>query len=513
MALTMLNACMFKDFSEEDEEIVTRAGEAYLTVSLQVTSTGTRADDDERYVLYPYGGEDGNGRQAGINNENDVKNVLVFLYLGNNGINSTNASNITIEKAFYFDDLTLVSSQSNYITWQTEAIALTEENYIDAGTYSVLMWCNVPNAYRDTAIYDEMTLAELRDLIYTGQPWTEDVANASDEAEAIKTYDDFVMSSSSECKIAIDYSTNHPKSDPITCTSTIERLAARIDFAPGTGKTLTSATFNYTDKDSGESGSRSAGYVYTVYGETDYYLGTYTANGDVFVLTDLQAFNCQNSIEYLFRRVTSVSAAGTAITLYFGEQTVDDDNYATNYVLDPLSRKDKTTTFTTGDYTMEYIDWTKEVRETDLVVWFDSDDDGEKEQHDYYILGYTMENTFTSLGTKALDEKGMLTRASMITGVMLGGIYYTAAQWDSVNNCPVNGAVGAYTSFDYYIRHCDPDGKRSIGDIMYHGIVRNNIYYVEIGDIVGNDGEEDFTLTFTLKRRSWAYYLHDEVLM
>lgn len=261
---------------------------AYLQVKVTVDGSGdTRAS---RAITEPLGGEDGNGREPGINHENDVNSLAVLLYKSDN--NDLSEDDATIDYVYTFTNLNKTST-STYTTAPKEIdAAIVNKNY------HVIV---IANADDMTSRCKGQKIKDVRDL---------QMSKVCTRDADIKKFSNFIMSSKKDAKI--DFTKEGSETDPYLVTVDIERLAARIDIIPN-------ATYNESDK----------GYYYNVMD------GTNVVGG--FKLESVTPSKVLTNGEYLIKRV-SPDKALTSIT-YFGEEEMDATSKAsTNYVVCPWTK-------------------------------------------------------------------------------------------------------------------------------------------------------------------------------
>ena len=403
---------------------------AYLQIKVTVEGSGdTRAS---RATTGPLGGEDGDGRKPGTNHENDVNSLTVLLYKSDKDDLSEDA---TIDYVYTFTGLTSSSSSS-------DATYTTGPREIDAAivgkNYHVIV---IANADDMTSKCKGKKISEVRDL---------KMSKVCTRDADITKFSNFIMSSKKDAKI--DFTTNKgSETDPYQVDVDIERLAARIDIIPN-------ATYNDTDNC----------YYYNVMD------GTNVIGG--FKLESVTPTKVMTSGEYLIKRVSSDKDV-LAVT-YFGIETNDAANKATNYVVCPWTKDRTGLTLSDAEGSISY-----NVQNVASSV--------------SYILDYVMENTTT-------DNK-----ESYSTGLIFKGKYYELSDWDTTNKQPKAGKSGTDKYYTYTIRHSDPTGAGPKTDPMYYGIVRNNIYRIKIEGVVGE--KKGMILTIAVKK--WAKYTHAETSM
>lgn len=307
---------------------------AYLQVKVTVDGSGdTRAS---RAATEPQGGEEGNGREPGINKENDVNSLTVLLY--NSDKDDLSDDNAIIDYVYTFTNLNKVTTSSG-----SDATYTTVPKEIDAAivgkNYHVIVIANA----------DDMTsrckgkISEVRDL---------QMSKVCTRDADITNFSNFIMSSKED--VMIDFTKEGSETNPYQVTVDIERLAARIDIIPN-------ATFDGTSK----------GYYYNVMD------GTNVVGG--FKLESVTPTKVMTKGEYLIKRVSSDKAV-PAVT-YFGVEAKDADNKATNYVVCPWTkdRTGLTLSNAEGPTSLYNVKKTTSTSTTDPS----------------YILDYVMENTTT----------------------------------------------------------------------------------------------------------------------
>ena len=413
---------------------------AYLQVKVTVEGSGdTRAS---RATTGPKGGEGGDDREPGINHENDVNSLTVLLY--ESGKDDLTEADATIDYVYTFTGLKS-SSSTGGVTYTTGPREI--DPVIVGKSYHVLV---IANAGDMTSKCKGKKISEIRDM---------QMDKVCTRNDVIANFTDFVMSSKTDAKIDLSGKSGSgtgTESDPYVVDVNIERLAARIDIIPN-------ATFDGT----------SLGYYYNVMD------GTNVVGG--FKLESVTPTNVMTKGEYLIKRV-SPNAAVSAVT-YFGLETKDAANKATNYVVCPWSkdRTGLTLAEAEGPASLYNVKNTTSTSTTDPS----------------YILDYVMENTTT-------DNK-----EDNSTGLIFKGKYYESSEWDATKKQPTTGATGTEKKYTYTLRHSDPSGSGTTADPMHFGVVRNNIYQVKVEGVEGKSKG----LKLTIHVRKWATYTHEETTM
>lgn len=311
---------------------------AYLQVKVTVEGSGdTRASRADKE---PDGGEDGNGREPGINKENDVNSLTVLLY--KSGKDDLAEADATIDYVYTFTNLNKVTTSSG-----SDATYTTVPREIDAAivgkNYHVIV---IANADDMTSRCKGKKISEVRDL---------QMSKVCTRDADITKFSNFIMSSKKDAKI--DFTKEGSETNPYLVEVDIERLAARIDIIPN-------ATYDKTNQ----------GYYYNVMD------GTNVVGG--FKLESVTPTNVMTKGEYLIKRVSSDKAVSSVT--YFGEEKMDATTKAsTNYVVCPWSKDRTGLTLSNAEGPASLYN-IKETTSTSTAV-----------EEASYILDYVMENTTT----------------------------------------------------------------------------------------------------------------------
>lgn len=312
---------------------------AYLQVKVTVDGSGdTRAS---RAITEPLGGEDGNGREPGINHENDVNSLTVLLYKSDK--DDLSEADAKIDYVYTFTGLKSLSSTSGvtYTTGPREIDAA-----IVGKKYHVLV---IANAGDMTSRCKGQNISKIRDM---------QMDKVCTRNDGIANFTDFVMSSKTDAKIDLSGKSGSgtgTESDPYMVDVNIERLAARIDIIPN-------ATYDDTGK----------GYYYNVMDAKNVVGG--------FKLESVTPTKVMTKGEYLIKRVSS-DAAVSAVT-YFGLEEMDATTKAsTNYVVCPWTKDRAGLTLSNAEGPASLYN----VKKTTSTSTKDPS----------YILDYVMENTTT----------------------------------------------------------------------------------------------------------------------
>ena len=449
----------------DDSDFETDNGTAkqYINITISV------AADQKAVTRAPSGGEYGDGTEKGIERENLVNNITLIFYQDNTGINTTSddAKVVCVKsyavRPFTDDDLPNnhthktdepTSVQNNEVLYTTGNQKLEETPLQMGQSYKVLV---VANASVNVSVGE--SIKDVREKvfssIYTGSGVGVDAMNfvMTSESDATMTLSNPTIDTSSDVKRFVYY---------FDCIH-IERMSARIDY--------------YTS--GSEYDSSKGGYKYPV------------GNGDVFVITKVTPFNLYNQEEYLFKRVQDAWPATT--TTYLGDETL------TNYVVDPYtSGKDNSHTFA-------YLSPIAENISTDYTLSMDNVSANQKFQingKDNIIIAYPKENTL--MPTSHLKKYA--------TGIAFEGNYYAGGSGTPEKRVYYHYlrhqgelATGSYHAKQWAELSDTDTGSSSVP--MNYGIVRNNIYRVDIAGVT-EDGIE-----LHIKVKKWDKFTHEVIYM
>lgn len=327
---------------------------------------------------------------------------------------------------------------------------------------------------------------------------------------SISTYDYFVMASSQVNKFTVTANGKKlgTESNPIIASTTIERLASRIDIVPNT--TL-SNTY----------------YEYAVDNNTT----------DKVRISHITPFNewKPTAGQYLLKRVSATGI--TSDILILGAETPT-SGMQTNYVVSPymLSQNgtQKTAAYWTSNANTVKGWYRNHISQAITPQSVTSTTNVDAEGKSYYILDYTQENTMLKDNQINCFSTGILLQATYVPQVVYASdgttiVSYTAGNdlWllnDKFYNQAIAGAT-KYTAgvcyYRYYIRHSNDNLAATVGKMEY-GIVRNNIYrlvinsFQKIGDykpIPDDPTAMDEYIKIHLYVQPWELRVHPEIIM
>ena len=468
----------------------------------------------------PAGGENGDGREAGFERENEVTGVTLVFYQNPDGINATSSSTPAIDDTKiklvkYYPVWIEIGSRKTqgtlYTTKEDEAIYTTGNQKIDEsdgldlrGIYHVLV---IANADLTTEISKGDALSAVRDKVYSSAIYSGN--GLRDNAT------NFVMTSEND--VELNFAAGGVKSVVKEGALTkefysftgirVERMAARIDFSTQYSYKVGSVDkygAEYKTKDKNGVDYPYPGYVYPVYKSADT-PGNPTSS-DRFVLTAIIPFNLSLTNtgcgEYLFKRTDDATAP------YLADETTS------SWVIDPdRSSKSAADHPTYFDYNLSAI-VTNKADLTSLTNRFTTA--SFQGTSALYPLKVSGTNTVDNMIIAYPKENTLLPESPLYyyaTGIAIEGYYYVE---DDATSTP--------TRFLYvgYLRHQGEDVSYTIDEVddldptatgdpslaMNYGIVRNNIYRIFINKV-----NEKSALKLSIKVKKWDPYIHEYIYM
>ena len=487
--LALLSASCKKDSlpapaAEEEES----GSGVYVSVVVNTQEeSGSRADgatDDYN----PTGGEKGDGEQAGVGEENMVHDLTLFF------LNKTLNEATEICASAYFDEKDITPAASGSITRYT--VQREIEGLFVGNKYHVVAIVNAGNLTNVITDIDGLKNHQFREVI--------------DDTHGSERW--FLMASEKDSE-EIEIRANNSQYNPTWVNVYVERMTARVDCA-------WKESYEIGDNMPSEGEEQSPG------------------EKDVVKILGAALVNRYRSGTYAFKRVTNGTDLDNYTIDYLGdEKTNNDDNKASNYVLDSKTIGGKNS----GDYTYyytEYVDW-------DVDNDFRDPTNGNVTSNGdrtYYLLDYTRENINTEF--RLSEEEGVERYA---TGIMFKAQYkpagftegvtfyrYTASDggtptlytaealkeafpetfddanqssWGDIEGCDV--FLNGWCYYIYWIRHAD-DGDVSKISPMEYAIVRNNIYqlYVnsvsQLGTPEPDSNVEEFDTEIHIQVKGWV---------
>lgn len=463
----------------------------YMYLSLMLSIDGepvSRASN-------PTPGQDGDGREPGVNDENHIYDVCVFIYDG--GSQYANAADDTpiIASAYATEDQLIkrnTTSGPGYDgNYSRETLPIKIHRIPLTQTTQAIVVANMGNLL-------EMginTLGALRDRIID-QSWNND-----NNTELCTR---FTMASSS-----FSYLSNingGSKDNPIVFECNVERTMARIDFC-----WLNTPRFSAEGYDTYDVVSR---------------LDATNKLGEVYV-TNMRLFNVMQQPSYFLKRVAR--QVGEAVN-YLGRETVSSQGIASNYVIDPRTASKTTANRTNTELLANWFGttrmglFTNEFIKEELATYpytskYLRNLDFRGETVKGFIMSYANENTLTATASCAEFCTGILFETiykpavvynydketktlTPNTGYTKGTTFSHYETIDNVmdesnnlcfmteqeaidyrNDHPIPADIKTYINgrsyYRMWIKHAN-DGNNEVNGPMEYGIVRNNIYRIAV---------------------------------
>nr|WP_321373030.1 Mfa1 family fimbria major subunit [uncultured Bacteroides sp.] len=294
----------------------------------------------------PTGGETGDGTEIGQTNENTVSDITIFFYKSSD-INQAITDNVLVSKSIYFGTSDIINNTTK-----------TRRVEIPKGIYHLIIVANAGDL-----TYEFTTVKNVCNYLQK-TAWT---VSGTD-------YSKFVMSSSNDSSIELTGTST--EASPIEIDVNVERLAARVDFIPYNSSNAPINTY--------------------------YVSNSGNTTGQV-AINKIKLINRLTAGSYLLKRVaTSMSATPS----YLGNETLDQNSFQSNYVIDPWTIIKTKTNLTGSHFNLlnggagsdpasslytNYFNNSFTLGSEDVVKTANltSTSNGEK----FYILGYTLENT------------------------------------------------------------------------------------------------------------------------
>lgn len=425
----------------------------------------------------PTGGEEGDGREEGVRDENVVSTIIAFFFESDKGINSDASTRIVARQSWPSSAFTYKGNTQ----YTTDPI---EVEHLQVGhTYDVLVVTNV----NPTFGMDVNTLGELRNMT-TSDIWKYERDWTSNDERYIHTK--FVMASADAGNKLFIHNANSSTNPATTSLINVERLSARVDYQARGSEGEAAGVYTVKDK------------------TTNAEIGKAKILGAMLINT----LNATAS-SYLFKHVTKENEDFTTEAIdYLGLETVKGGNVATNYVLDPKSREGKykadfepVTYYPNIGYAN--LDWSQKILTESCVA-------GLKE--DYKCIGYPKENV-NRVG-KRTHTTGVVFQARFTpTGFTEGDTYFERnGKIFATLEAMEQAYDGTGLSWKYITGHITDDGKDIWDDVTTWEELRTEIIArIKVDDpagyrawLVAKSKNKEGTLDdATKKNLRWDWYV------
>lgn len=344
----------------------------------------------------PTGGETGDGHETGQDYENTITSAVAFFYQGSgaDGINSDGSTQIMAVATFNVGSPTEPGNGIDR-TYTTSPQQVDLEN----GTYNVIV---VANPGADWWTGQSLTLDDVRNHIQT-TAWT---ASGSD-------YSDFVMTSAADATLTLN---SNPENNPAKATVNVERMAARLDYKA-------EASYPCTDP---------------------------AYSGATVEITGAALVNNLTAGSYIIKRVAD-DVNGTNLS-YLGNETADENDAATNYVLDPWTASKNGNLY--GTWFMN--------GSSDPNWWAGYVQPGTSET--WQRIGYTLENTTAADAAGSDYSTGVVFKAKFnpqgVANYQNGATFfaYGTKIYASMENMMKNFYGSKFDELDDLIKNARPGG-------------------------------------------------------
>ncbi len=428
----------------------------------------------------PTGGEEGDGREEGVRNENVVSTITAFFFesADGKGINSDASTSIVARQSWPSSAFTY-KGNTQYTTDPIEVLNLQVGH-----TYDVLVVTNVEPTFG----MEVKTLGELRNM-RTSAIWQNERDWSSTEERSV--YTKFVMASADAGNKLFIHNANSSTNPATASQINVERLSARVDYRAKGSEGQADGVYTVKDK------------------KTNAEIGKARILGAMLV-------NTLNTTapSYLFKHVTKANEDFTTGTIdYLGLETVTGtNNVATNYVLDPKSREGKyKTDFESETYYPHIgyanLDWSKKILTKSCVAGLEDD---------YICIGYPKEN-INRVGTRA-HTTGVVFQARFTpTGFAEGDTYFERnGKIFATLEAMEQAYDGTGLSWKYITGHITDDGKDIWDDVTTWEELRTEIIArIKVDDpagyrawLVAKSKNKEGTLDdATKKNLRWDWYV------
>lgn len=393
--LPLLSGCFHDGLLDcaATEDTPSAAGEAYVTLSLSMAQGKNGDNTRSAYQIsstrddHPTGGENGDGQEDGQSYENEITTLRVFFFERNdNGVNGPTETPVKATADFGYLGTTYTTG--------TRKVALPP------GTYDVVAVANVTD--EEWAAASITTLGELRDHIQK-RAWS----------QSGNSYGQFVMASADEADETVDpkqaivtITTDNDITNPAKARINIERHAARVDYK-----------------------------VEGIYECEEYKDSEGKATATVEII-GAGLVNNLTTGTYMLKRVAKdidMSAATLSDVTYLGEETVDVNRFATNYVIDPWTREkwignEKIDTIFGVHYTESEKAgyWDKYIKDGTPIT--KTDEKGNVD-NGWKRAAYTMENTTAASETSQMHNTGMVFKAKFHPAGLVTSSYANSTKY------------------------------------------------------------------------------------
>lgn len=336
-----------------------------------------------RATSNPQGGENGDGNEVGLYNENNIYHVYLYVYSSAQGINASPST--PVRMLAYDKDVNFRPTASDV----NPSLLIEKELDFNVGTYRYKENDHFIVAVNSEMLSQETTLGRLRDAL---------IDQTLQRGTTAKDCDRFVMANASDSRHIGGLGT---KDDPFVIGIDVERLSARIDFAYSQ-QAMADGRFSI-----GSDGT----WVYKVEG-----------SGDEVHISHVRVTNAMRSASYLIKRLARTASDAPD---YLAEET----NPATKYVVEPTTWLKGSTDENDAQHWFSYSRYSNAVDTYD-TTWFGDADRVHTGTGDaftdgtspgviypdwrYYVLDYVNENTMEVDNTLHTNTTGLILKGTYL---------------------------------------------------------------------------------------------------
>lgn len=522
LLVSLALAACFEEHYYGDVDITAADTDIFLRLQIS-TMAQTRAE------LHPFGGNDGDGREAGRANENSITDITLFIYNGD-GINDNGTTPIKYSKYFCNISYPLVDGE-----FTTEPVKIS--GYQPVSGDRIIVFANMGDMH---------TLATLDDVRNAA------VGNAWMSGSDIMHYGHFAMSSAADDNVLgvvrFDGKTG-TVNDPFTAETIIERVAARFDIWLIKQAAQVGDPIDYETLDG--LGTLKLSHIRTVNSSQEIAYALKRVSDNVFPLKSWKYLGDEEVLAGTHIPANYVVEPTTHLKHY--DYTVTDEDMSDWYGESSLAKSLSTDFLASDNYKVHAC-------KSDTLVFTSSeesdiDGDGNPEGTIYcYTLAYSMENTMDVTGQDIHFMPGLALKGTFVpnniykmTGSELetdndykagDDIWLYATHSDTLFFSSENAAkayktaTGQYAKIVYYskgecyyyvwVRHAMSDSSHPSGTYpMEYATVRNNIYRIgvkavsKIGTPYPDPGltPQDPEIQACIFVRDWRFRQEKEIVM
>lgn len=451
-------------------------------VSVVVNTGGSNAS------RVPTPGEGGDGPQAGTVEESTVHDLNVFFFQGDVdestgerlGINSPNAANIRVHSLYFSsEDLHYMEpdASNNYDAVYSVTKEVSEFGLNLGETYDVLVIANKAKEI------------EANNLSFLQNFFDHAISSEQEGNSDNKRY--FRMASASSETDCITIKPNNSITQPEIVNINVERATARVDY-------------------------------HIAYPKDKSYFTSGNAMNDQVEILGATLVNKNKDALYMFKRVTENTDLNNVKIVYLGDEKIDENGIASNYVLDlnttqPLYKNYDMPFSTTTEWNINDFENTS-ITSTDKngVTYYFLDyaeenvvsKDLAETQCAKYCTGIVFKAKYTPAGITPESDGSFYQYNNKFYGTLdqikneLGVGYIGPVDMERYGITKYEGGICYYT---YWIKHAD-DGDDTKVSPMEYAIVRNNIYQINVTGVsgIGTVTPTDYGLYLTCTVVDWV---------